>query len=344
MAPPKILSCGGGCAGPPLAFPQRASGAQIDLHAQGIEVAKRMGLLDVIRNNLIDKSGVSLVGAQGHSKATIMTNKSGKGAHAVFSIRDNVEYIFGKIVETLCRMMNTRWLTSPTARPTHLISWSARTTRDRAFGNPFYQRLGIHMAYWFVPRTETDINIRETYHIPAGRWIMRRSYNPTETQVYFVLRENSEELRDTSRAPVEQQRELWAQRFRNAGWQVDRFLEGLNNTENFYCQEVVQVYTDSWHSGRVVLLGDVAHCPSPFSGMETTSSFVGAYVLDGEISRNPGNLPQALADYDITLRPFVNKIQPVSPFLLHLCIPETQWRIVILHFTLDCSASFAFRN
>ncbi|RJE16938.1 hypothetical protein PHISCL_10725 [Aspergillus sclerotialis] len=46
-----------------------------------------MGLLDVIRNNLIDKSGVSLVGAQGHSKATIMTNKSGKGAHAVFSIR-----------------------------------------------------------------------------------------------------------------------------------------------------------------------------------------------------------------------------------------------------------------
>jgi 2-polyprenyl-6-methoxyphenol hydroxylase-like FAD-dependent oxidoreductase len=74
----------------------------------------------------------------------------------------------------------------------------------------------------------------------------------------------------------------------------------MKTTENFYCQEVVQVRTDTWHKGRVVLLGDAAHCPSPFSGMGTTGSFVGAYVLAGEINRNTENLPQAFANYDET--------------------------------------------
>ena len=128
MAPLKILICGGGCAGPALAywlarsghrvvvlerFPAlRASGAQIDLRAQGIEVIKRMGLLDVIRSKLVDEAGVSFVDSQGNVKATFMANKSGKGAQSFTSeyeimrgnlvrilydaTKDNVEYILAK--------------------------------------------------------------------------------------------------------------------------------------------------------------------------------------------------------------------------------------------------------
>ena len=77
MAPLKIVICGGGVAGPALAlwlsrsghavtvverFPAlRASGAQIDLRGQGIEVVKRMGLMDVIRSKLVDEAGVAQV-------------------------------------------------------------------------------------------------------------------------------------------------------------------------------------------------------------------------------------------------------------------------------------------
>jgi 2-polyprenyl-6-methoxyphenol hydroxylase-like FAD-dependent oxidoreductase len=101
MVPLKILICGGGFAGPALAYwlsrsghrvvvverftALRTSGAHIDLLAQGIEVVKRMGLLDAIHNSLVDEAGVSLVDAQGNSKTTIMANKSGKGAQSLTS-------------------------------------------------------------------------------------------------------------------------------------------------------------------------------------------------------------------------------------------------------------------
>ena len=65
--------------------------------------------------------------------------------------------------------------------------------------------------------------------------------------------------------------------------------------------------------------------------MGTTGSLVGAYVLAGEINRNTENLPLAFANYDKTLRPFVNEIQKVNPFVLRLAIPDTQWGITVIH-------------
>lgn len=49
----------------------RATGAQIDLRAQGIEVARRMGLLEAIRNIRVDEAGVSFVDSQGRVKGTV---------------------------------------------------------------------------------------------------------------------------------------------------------------------------------------------------------------------------------------------------------------------------------
>ncbi|MCJ1457761.1 hypothetical protein MMC28_008130 [Mycoblastus sanguinarius] len=372
MASLKILICGGGCAGPALAYwlarsghrvtvcerfaALRASGAQIDLRAQGIEVVKRMGLLDVIRSKLVDEAGVSFVDSQGNVKGTIMANKSGKGAQSLTSeyeimrgdlvsilydaTKNDVEYIFGKTVEHFEQDENqvvVHFSDSSSDTFDLMIGADGQGSRIRKAILPAdspdpYWRLGIHMAYYFIPRTMTDNNIRRTYLSPGGRMIMRRSHNPTQTQVYFILKDDSKDLWNLPRVPVEQQKAFWAERFRSAGWQTDRLLKGMETTENFYCQEVVQVRTDTWHKGRVVLLGDAAHCPSPFSGMGTTGSFVGAYVLAGEINRNTENLPQAFANYDKTLRPFVNEIQKVNPFLLRLAIPETQWGIAILYF------------
>ncbi|WP_348643364.1 FAD-dependent monooxygenase [Rhizobium laguerreae] len=63
---------------------------------------------------------------------------------------------------------------------------------------------------------------------------------------------------------------------------------GHDDDAQFHSQEVVQVRTDTWYKGRVVLVGDAAYCTSPFSGMGVSGSLVGAYVLAGEINRNMG--------------------------------------------------------
>ncbi|MFF1574363.1 FAD-dependent monooxygenase [Leifsonia sp. NPDC058292] len=361
----KILIAGGGIAGQAAAFwlardghrvtigerfpALRAAGAQVDLRGQGIDAARRMGLLDTIRDHLVDEAGVAFVNAKGKPRATIMANTSGMGRQTLTSeyeimrgdlvrilydaTKNDVDYVFGKSVDSfeqdddrVVAHFSDGWADEYDV----LIGADGQGSRIRRAILPEgtadpYWRTGIHMAYWFIPRTSTDSNIRDTYMVPGGRQIMRRSHNPEETQVYFVLREESGEASAIHRRPVEEQKQFWASRFRDAGWQTERFIDGMKDAPFFYSQEVVQVRADTWSKGRVVLAGDAAHCASPYSGMGVSGGLVGGYVLAGEINRNSGDLTTAFANYDRTLRPFVDEIQgTVKPAILKLGLPKTQ--------------------
>ncbi|MGW6574012.1 FAD-dependent monooxygenase [Streptomyces sp. NPDC054945] len=357
----QILVAGGGIAGQALAFwltrgghrvtvverfpALRATGAQVDLRGQGIEAIERMGLLETVRNRLVDEAGVAFVDHRGKPKATIVANTSGKGRQTLTSeyeimrgdlvrilhdaTKDDAEYVFGKSVDGFAQDADrvTAYFSDGTSDEYDLlIGADGQGSRTRRAllpeGVDPYWRVGIHTAYWFVPRIASDSNIRDTYMVPGGRQIMRRSHNATETQVYFVMREKSAEASAIHRAPVEQQQKFWADRFRSAGWQTDRFIEGMQDSPFFYSQEIAQVRIDSWSKGRVALAGDAAHCASPYSGMGVSGGLVGAYVLAGEINRHAHDLPTALANYDRVLRPFVDEIQgEVNPRILRVGMP-----------------------
>ncbi|MBQ0946772.1 FAD-dependent monooxygenase [Streptomyces sp. RK76] len=360
----RVLVAGGGIAGHALAYwlargghrvtvrerypDLRATGAQIDLRGQGIEAVRRMGLLDTVRGRLVDEAGVAFLDARGRPRATLMANTSGRGRQSLTSeyeimrgdlVRilheatgNDVEYVYGTSVDGFDQDEHEVVAhCSDGSSETYdlLVAADGQGSRLRRAilpdGTDPYWRVGIHMAYWFVPRIASDSNVRDTCMVPGGRQIMRRSHNPTETQVYFVLREDSAQASAIHREPVEKQQEFWASRFRDAGWQTERFVEGMRTSPFFYSQEVVQVRTDTWSRGRVVLAGDAAHCASPYSGMGTSGGLVGAHVLAGEINRCPDDLPTALAHYDTTLRPFTDEIQgEVNPRLLKLAMPMTQ--------------------
>ncbi|MFD9883060.1 FAD-dependent monooxygenase [Streptomyces alboflavus] len=367
----RILVAGGGVAGQALAFwltrgghqvtvverfpALRASGAQVDLRGQGIEAVERMGLLETVRSRLVDEAGVAFIDSRGKPKATIMANTSGKGRQTLTSeyeimrgdlvrilheaTTNDTEYVFGKSVDGFDQdadRVTAHFSDGTSGEYDLLIGADGQASRIRRAllpeGFDPYWRVGIHMAYWFVPRIASDSNIRDTYMVPGGRQIMRRSHNATETQVYFVMREESAEASAIHRAPVEQQQKFWAERFRDAGWQTDRFIEGMKDSPFFYSQEIAQVRVDSWSKGRVVLAGDAAHCASPYSGMGISGGLVGAYVLAGEINRHandrPTALPAALANYDRVLRPFVDEIQgKVDPRVLRVGMPMHQHAI-----------------
>ncbi|MEU8756591.1 FAD-dependent monooxygenase [Streptomyces chartreusis] len=369
--PLRVLVAGGGVAGQALAFwltrgghqvtvverfpALRASGAQVDLRGQGIEAVERMGLLDTVRSQLVDEAGVAFIDSRGRPKATIMANTSGKGRQTLTSeyeimrrdlvrilrdaTKDDTEHVFGKSVDGFDQddhHVTAHFSDGTSAEYDLLIGADGQGSRIRQALLPAdfdpYWRVGIHMAYWFVPRIVSDSNIRDTYMAPGGRQIMRRSHNTTETQVYFVIREDSAEASAIHRAAVEQQQEFWACRFRDAGWQTERFIEGMRTSPFFYSQEIAQVRTDTWSKGRVVLAGDAAHCASPYSGMGTSGGLVGAYVLAAEINRQAHDLPTALANYDRVLRPFVNEIQAeVNPRLLRVGMPMNQHAISAFH-------------
>jgi len=359
----KVLVCGGGIAGQAVAywlargghrvtvaerFPAlRATGAQVDLRGQGIEVVGRMGLLDAVRGMLVHEPGVAFVDGNGTRWGTVMANTSGKGRQTMTSeyeimrgdlvrllhdaAKDGVRYVFGVTVEGFEQdreRVLARFSDGTSEEFDLLIGADGQGSRVRSAIQPEggpdpYRPVGIHMAYWFIPRADTDSDLRETYNAPGGRVIMRRSHNATETQVYFQLWDESAEVSAVHRRPVEDQKRFWADRFRDAGWQTERFLDGMWNAEFFYSQEVTQVRTDTWTSGRVTLVGDAGYCPSPFSGMGTSAGLVGAYVLAGELTRDPGDIKAALRTYQTTLTPFVDECRSeVNPKLLRIGFPR----------------------
>lgn len=307
-----------------------------------------MGLLDPIRAARVDEAGVAFVNSQGRARATLMANASGVGKQSLTSeyeimrgdlvrilydaAKDHVRYIFGTSVDRFEQdeaRVTAHFSDNTSEDFDLLVGADGQGSRIRRAilpdGADPYWRVGMHMAYWFIPRTESDSNIRDTFMVPRGRQIMRRSHNADETQVYFVLREQSAQASAIHREPVEAQKRFWAERFHDAGWQSERFINGMEHAPFFYSQEVLQVRTDTWSKGRVVLVGDAAHCASPYSGMGVSGSLVGAYVLAGELIRNPFDVPGALGKYDSALRPFVDKIHAtVKPGILRLGMPRTR--------------------
>ncbi|KAL8992630.1 MAG: hypothetical protein Q9169_006951 [Polycauliona sp. 2 TL-2023] len=378
----KILISGGGPAGTALAFwlarsghsvtiierypSLRASGAQIDIRAKGIQVLRRMGLLETIRSKCVDEAGVSIIDTHGNVIGTILANKSGKGAQSLTSEYEimrgdlvrvlyeatkeyNVKYIFGQTIERFDQDENEKGVTvhfSGGQSSTYdiLVGADGQGSRIRKGILPAHtdsiKRLGLYMAYWFVPRAASDTNIRKTYLVPSGM-VMSRTHSPTEGQAYFTLRDDgSDEMQSLPRASTKTQKAFWSQRFQGTGWQTGRLIDGMQSAENFYCQEVVQIHSDTWSKGRVVLLGDAGYCPSPLSGMGTTAAFVGAYVLVGEITRHSEDLRLAFDNYHRKLRPFVEEIQKFNPAKIRFGYPKTQWGIAVVHFIVGLMCFF----
>lgn len=186
MAPLKILICGGDCAGPALAYwlsqtghrvvvvercpALKASGAQIDLRAQGIEVVKRMGLLDIVRSKLVDEAGVSFVDSHGNVMATMMASKSARSLTSEYEImrgdlvhilydatKLRVKYLFGKTVQQF-EQEDTQIVAhfSDSSSDTFdlLVGADGQGSRIRKAiqstgSQDPYTPLGLHMAYRF---------------------------------------------------------------------------------------------------------------------------------------------------------------------------------------------------
>jgi 2-polyprenyl-6-methoxyphenol hydroxylase-like FAD-dependent oxidoreductase len=73
------------------------------------------------------------------------------------------------------------------------------------------------------------------------------------------------------------------------------------------------------------------------SGIGTSAALVSSYVLAGELAKHAkggssDSFRAALVAWEALFRPFVDKIQDVSPWFISSMYPETQLAIRIIHF------------
>ncbi|OLN94118.1 hypothetical protein CCHL11_07178 [Colletotrichum chlorophyti] len=349
----------------------RAQGQQIDIRGQAVTVIRRMGLEPLIRSKVVDEDGLAFVDSKGKVHATFEPNKSGKGRQAFTSefeimrgdlvrilfdqTKDlGVKYVFGTTIESLEQntdAVTVRLSDGTTDTYDLLVGADGQSSKTRRLllgpgqKDPFYP-LGLHMAYYTIPKWKTDTKYCTVHICPKQRVIFTRNDNPETTQAYMAivpqndamnkLLQEAEKSRDLAL-----QKRVWTELFSDAGWQAPRFLDALADselTDDFYCVEIGQIRMDKCYKNRVVLLGDAGFAPSPLSGRGTSCAFVGAYVLAGEISKHclgdlskaSDGIPAALEAYNKAILPMVKNVQDMK-FKPSRLYPKSAWVISILY-------------
>jgi 2-polyprenyl-6-methoxyphenol hydroxylase-like FAD-dependent oxidoreductase len=109
---------------------------------------------------------------------------------------------------------------------------------------------------------------------------------------------------------VEQQKNLVRAVFDvETGWKIEQLRNALENAQEFYFDSISQVKAPSWSKGRVVLIGDAAHCSALLSGMGTSLGMLGAAALADELAASPDDRATAFYRYEEQIRPLVDRAQ-----------------------------------
>jgi 2-polyprenyl-6-methoxyphenol hydroxylase-like FAD-dependent oxidoreductase len=150
-------------------------------------------------------------------------------------------------------------------------------TRRMVFGHgpnndDYLYRLGQYSALFTMPRDPTDTQYAQWYNASRGRLFLLRPDQYGTTRAYLAVTDANlsrfDELDKLLKKGTREEQQAWFEKeFEGAGWQTERCIREMKKADDFYMQQIAQVKMDTWHKGRVALVGDAAYCPSPISGV-----------------------------------------------------------------------------
>lgn len=324
----------------------RVTGLQLDLRGHGIDVIKRMGLEKAIRAKCVPERGMQFVDTYGRRWGYFPANTSGKGTQSMTSefeimrvdlcqvlyegAKDNAKYIFGASIASFSDdetgPVKVRFTNGDCEEYDLLFGADGLNSRTRRMmlgpdAPDALHRLTEHIAYL---RVQSEMQEGEDYtataYIANGRrFIFTRRHNAHQLQVYLTGSNMARRLRDVPSGDIEAEKRAFTDEFHGMGWKVDKLLQLMEGSDDFYCEREGFVKLDAWSRGRVTLVGDAGYCSS-VNGFGTSCALIGAYILAGEIARHAGdstqgqatvnrNIQKALGEYERKLRPLITKLQ-----------------------------------
>jgi 2-polyprenyl-6-methoxyphenol hydroxylase-like FAD-dependent oxidoreductase len=106
-------------------------------------------------------------------------------------------------------------------------------------------------------------------------------------------------------------------------------LEALESADDLLFDSVEQVHMDTWHRGRVVLVGDSAWCVTLFAGMGASAGLAGADLLGTMLARHPDDIERALTEWERTLRPYMKDYQRMGIQQQTFFTPGSRFQIAL---------------
>ena len=308
----------------------RAGGQAVDARGVAKEVIRRMGIDEAVRAACTDTAGAYTVDADGNVLETFRAEDDGGDGYISeievlrgdFSqvlyddTSDSVEYVFGDRIAELSQDADGVDVTfeSGDRRRFELVIGADglhSALRSMVFGprEQFIRHLGLVLAFYTVPN-EFGLDRWLLDYQEAGRSAGLRPMKDASRAIAmlsFPAPDFDIDYRD-----IEGQKRLLREQMAGFGWETERILAHLDDTPDFYLDQVAQVVMDRWSSGRVGLLGDAAFSASPMSGAGTGLALVGAYMLAGELAAADWDPEAGFAGYRERMRDYVEANQEIG--------------------------------
>ena len=346
MSDIRVLVSGASIAGPALAHWLRRRGAEVTVveqapglrpggqavDARGVarDVIGRMGLDAPVRAVCTNTAGAYTVDADGNVLETFRAEDDGGDGYISeievlrgdFSqvlyddTRAGVEYVFGDRIAELTQDAEGVDVTLASGRQRRFelvvgADGLHSALRAMVFGprEEFVRHLGLVLGFYTVPN-EFGLDRWLIDYQEAGRSAGLRPVRDA-TKAIAMLSFPATEF-DVDHRDIEAQKNLLRDRMAGLGWRTADILAHLDDTPDFYLDQVAQVVMDHWSLGRVGLLGDAAFSASPMSGAGTGLALVGAYMLAGELAAADWNPEAGFAGYEDRMRTYVEDNQEIG--------------------------------
>ncbi len=351
----KILVIGAGIAGPTVCYwlkkygfnpslierskQLRAGGYDIDIRGSALTVVKKMGIYESLRAERTSLLSTRYVDANGQT----LSEEYDEKVH--FSDSDDVELLRGDLVNILLQtipdvpcyfnkeiinLTQKDQFVEVTFNDSHIEQYDLvigadglhSSTRKQIFSDKDYQffKLGYYFSIFSIPNylnlNRTKVMFTKDQKILS----VDSDKDPNAAFVSFGIRSDKVLTDITDEREQKKCLKVWGD---DLGWESNKILELMNDSDDFYFDIMAQIKMDSWSKGRITLLGDSAYCASPFSGMGINLALVGAYILAGEL-KSTGDYSMAFKRYNELMHPFVDAVQDLALWMGKCFLPEDE--------------------
>ncbi len=316
----------------------RTGGYAIDIRGIAADIVKKMGIYDDIyakRTSLLSKRYVDADG---------QTLSEEHGEKSSFREGNDVEIVRGELVNILLQavpdvpchfhkeiisLTQKDQSVEVTFKDGHIERYDLvmaadglhSSTRGMTFSDEDCQlfNLGSYISIFSIPNY-LHLNRIEVSFGKDQKFIgMNSDKDPDRAFVCFAFRAKKVL---SGIANERGQKKCLRDLFYDLGWESNKILDLMNDSDDLYFDAIAQIKMDSWTKGRVALLGDAGYGASPFSGQGTNLAIVGAYILAGELKSAEGDYSVAFKRYNELMRPFVDANQDLGAWVGESYLPE----------------------
>lgn len=336
----------------------RCDGFVLSLGGSGHDIAGRMGILEGLmakgvelgRTQFRDRQGrdVLLIDHRKHLRQTnllpVCRDDLVNALHR--ALNDEVPIRFGTQVEALeqdAEGIDVRFDDGTSERFDFVVAadgcFSSLRQRYIAADEACLKSLGYSAAAFTLEGAQARGGERHVSFSEPGYTVELYGMREDLLAALFVWQD-----REGLRVPRSERAARLREVFAHAHGDIQRALAA--QPDGFYLDHLMQVHLPSWHKGRLVLLGDAAHCLTLASGRGASMAITGAWLLAEELARSYD--VAALQRYEARLRPDIEVLQALAPKMAGWYVPLTRrsWHLrnLFMRWTPDWLTGWMLRR